>query len=103
MKSFEQISMEYNRAMSMTNELSEIAENFRKLTQQEAIGQLNTLATDWKGENSDHFVRKAADYLRGTSEISSELDKLARNLRANARAVYNAEMTALRLAQERNY
>ncbi len=103
MKTEQEISMDYNRAMSMTDELSEIAEMFRKLTQEEAIGQLNTLAADWKGENSDHFVRKAADYLRSTSDISSELDKLANNIRANARAVYNAEMEALRLAQERNY
>ena len=102
-RSEKEISMDYNRSISMTHELEEIAERFRRITQEEAINELNTLASNWRGENSDHFMRMVSTYLRSTSDVATELERIASRLRANAQAVYNAEMNAIRIASERNY
>lgn len=103
MKSEYEISMDYNRAMSMTRELEELAVKFRNLTQQEAFQRLNYISANWKGENAEHFTRKAGDYLRKTTSISDYLEKVAGLIKQNAQNVYNAEMTALRIAQQRSY
>jgi uncharacterized protein YukE len=103
MKSEEKISMDYNRTIKMADELIELAFKFRNLTKEEAMSQLNTLGSNWKGENAEHFVRKAAGYLQMASESADQLEDLARAIKTNAQNVYNAEMHALRLAQQRSY
>lgn len=103
MKTANEISMDYNRAMQMTNELIELAARFRQATQQDAVNQLNSLNANWKGENAEHFVSKAAKYFRSTADVADQLESIAKGIKANAQSVYNAEMTALRIAQTRNY
>ena len=103
MKSSEKISMDYNRTVKMANELLELASQFRKITQEKAISQLNTLNANWKGENAEHFVRKAGGYLQSKSEVAEQLEELANSIKINSQNVYNAEMNALRIAQQRTY
>ena len=103
MKNEAKISMDYNRTISMANNLLELASQFKKITQEDAIAQLNTLNSNWKGENSEHFIRKASGYLQSKADVADQLEELANSIKINAQNVYNAEMQALRIARERTY
>ena len=103
MKSRYEITLDYNKAMGMTRELSDLAVRFRRLTSNEAKEQLRVLHSGWQGENADHFIGKTDSYLDSTGEIANYLERVADLIRQNAQTVYNAEMTALRIAEERSY
>ncbi len=103
MKSRYEISMDYQRVLSMTNELDELASTLRKETKQNGANTLRTLGAGWSGENAQQFISKANSFLDKTEETASYLNSMASQIRANARRVYLAELEALRIAQQRNY
>ena len=70
MKSSNEIMMDYNNTINMTNELLELAEMFRKHMLDEAESHLNALGSCWKGDNAGSFIRKTQNYLESTSAIA---------------------------------
>ena len=103
MKSSNEISMDYNRAIAMTDELTELRESFRQISQDQMMQLLSLLSSSWKGENADLFIRKLGTYIEGRSEVNTKLEQTIESIRRHAENVYRAEMEALRIAQERKY
>ena len=103
MKTRYEITMDYNRVMSMTSELESLGESFRRVAADQSRDAIRNLGGSWQGENYSAFMRKAETALDDANEIAEFICNMARQIRSNARYVYNAEMEAVRLAEERNY
>lgn len=103
MKTEYEIYLDYHQAIRQADKLDELASELERVggTQlQEALGQVRA---NWSGENADTFMRKTAVLSSQNSKNVQKLRSIASTIRTIARNTYNAEMRALRIAQERGY
>ena len=92
MKTKQQISMDYQRVLSLTSELDRLADELSKEIGEKTDENLGLLRSGWDGDNASEFsLKKTADAIK----------KISAGIRSNAQMVYNAEMEAIRIALER--
>lgn len=96
-----QIQMDFNKAGQKANELDGIADRLSSVAERELPNILDALGSDWKGDNADAYIRKGAGVGENMRETVKDLRNTASTIRTIARNIYNAEMEALRIAEER--
>ena len=96
MRSRSEIIMDYNRVMGLADQLDSLAGKLKQEMDGTVRGTLDSLRAAWQGENSELFISNAAS-------SADSLQSFAYSIRSNAQRVYNAEMEALRIAEERSY
>ena len=101
MASREQIQMDFDRAARQADELDNIASELSRISDREIPDMLNRLGSDWKGDNAGQYIQKGFVLTGQMQGTVASIRQTASTIRAIARNIYNAEMEALRIAEER--
>lgn len=96
-----QIQMDFNKAGQKAGELDDIANRLSKIAETDLPNVLNGLGSDWKGDNADAYIQKGVGLGENMKETVKNLRNTAATIRTIAENIYNAEMEALRIAEER--
>lgn len=91
--------MNFREAMRQAGELETLAGRVRETANQKVEQSMQMLSTGWKGNNANEFLRKYSELKKQILDSANELEAIADDVRRTARAVYNAEMTALQIAK----
>lgn len=103
MRSRSEIIMDYNRVMGLADQLDSLAGKLKQEMDGTVRGTLDSLRAAWQGENSELFMSKSYNFISNAASSADFLQSFAYSIRSNAQRVYNAEMEALRIAEERSY
>lgn len=96
-----QISMDFDQAKKKADELERIAEELGRLSGTEFADTLNNLGTNWKGDNAQAYIQKGFSLKAKMEQTVGALRASASTIRAVAKNIYDAEMEAIRIAEER--
>lgn len=97
------IEFDFRKAMGEADEIDNIANRLSNLSQSKFGGTLQNIAANWKGENADIYLNKGSRLQENMGGTVSELHNIASDIRTIARRIYQAEMAALAIAQQRDY
>lgn len=103
MKSLFSIEFDFRQAIQRAEELEEIAADMKKLANDDLGGSLQNLSIAWKGEAANAYIQKGSRLKEKILKNSNDLTKAASTIRSIAKRTYKAEMTAYRIAMEREY
>lgn len=103
MRSRSEIIMDYNRVMGLADQLDSLAGKLKQEVDGTVRGTLDSLRAAWQGEKSELFMSRSYDFILNAASSADSLQSFAYSIRSNAQRVYNAEMEALRIAEERSY
>lgn len=103
MKSKSAIEFDFRQAMNRADELDQVASEMKRMANNDMQSSLQQLSTAWKGEAASAYLTKGGRLKDKVLKSASDLNKTASTIRSVARRVYNAEMTAYRIAMERAY
>lgn len=101
MASRERIEMDFTRATQKANELDGIADNLSKLADTDLQNTLDGLNNDWKGDNAGEYIKKGFALKENMDKTVKGIRDTASTIRTVAKNIYDAEMEALRIAEER--
>lgn len=96
-----QIQMNFGQAEKKAAELESIAGDLSRLSGTDLQNTLNSLGNNWKGENAGLYIRKGFQLMENMEKTAASLRQTAVTIRSVAQNIYNAEMEALRIAEER--
>lgn len=96
-----QIQMNFSQAERKAAELDDIAGDLTRLSGTDLQNTLNSLGNNWKGENAGLYIGKGFQLIENMEKTAASLRQTAETIRSVARNIYNAEMEALRIAEER--
>ena len=96
-----QIQMNFSQAERKAAELDGIAGDLSRLSRTDLQNTLNSLGNNWKGENAGLYIGKGFQLIENMEKTAASLRQTAETIRSVARNIYNAEMEALRIAEER--
>lgn len=96
-----QIQMDFSRATQKAGELDTIADNLSRLADTDLESTLQGLSSDWKGENATVYIQKGTTLKGNMEKTVKDIRNTANTIRAIAKNIYDAEMEALRIAEER--
>lgn len=103
MKSKSAIEFDFRQAMNRADELDQVASEMKRMANNDMQSSLQQLSTAWKGEAASEYLTKGGRLKDKVLKSANDLNKTAATIRSVARRVYNAEMTAYRIAMERDY
>lgn len=96
------ITFNYNKAVKQAGELEEIAQEIRKVANDKMETSIQTVDKNWDGATSKKFVTKSKQLKSKVVDSADDIEKIASTIKTMAKAIYDAEMEALRIAQERD-
>ncbi|MDE7312623.1 MAG: hypothetical protein K2N87_13550 [Eubacterium sp.] len=102
-KTMHTIEMDFQHAKKQAEELEQIAQNLRMLTENSFQPCLLGIAANWKGENATAFCKKGAVVASGLQQSAVGLSQAADTLRQTAQNTYEAEKRSYELAEARQY
>lgn len=102
-KSAFEIQMDYNNAIRQADSLNEIAKELDNTADRDFQDCISEISRSWTGENSEAYQRKCGQLQEKIGKSADQLRKTAETIKKIAQNTYNAEMTALKLAQVRKY
>lgn len=97
-----EISFNYQRSVNQAAELKGVASSLKKVKDNELVSCLGSVAKNWKGTNSENFVKKAKKMETRIENESKNVTLTAQAIETMAKNIYDAEMAALRAARERS-
>lgn len=97
------IEFDFHRAEAQADKLETVADNLSRLSRSKFENTMQNLASNWKGENASLYLKKGGRLQEQMDGTARELYSIASDIRTIARRIYEAEMKALRLAEEREY
>lgn len=95
------IELNFRQANAQADALDEQATQLRTLANSQLDGIMQQLRGSWTGDAANAYLDKCAQMRQQILTSVNQLTNNADALRKAARRLYNAEMTALRLANER--
>lgn len=101
MASRHQIQMDFTKATQKAKELDDIADNLSKLADTDLQNTLDGLNNDWKGDNAGEYIKKGFALKENMDKTVKDIRETAGTIRTVAKNIYDAEMEALRIAEER--
>ncbi len=97
------IRLNFNRAKQQADRLEEIGNEIKRMASRDYEDTLNGISTAWKGENANAYLAKARVLQGNINSTGNDLIAVANEIRRKAQRVYNAEMEALRIAEQREF
>lgn len=94
------IQFDYNHAISQAKELERLADRIESNVVKKMDGVADDLNAAWKGESAGNYIRKEQQLRDQIKQTARELRDTAADIRRVAKRLYNAEMEAIRIAQE---
>lgn len=103
MTSEKTIKINFQQAKQQANRLDEIAEEMKNLSERDFADTMQIVRSNWRGENADLYISKGTRLQGNMTSTANSLHAIASEIRTVAKRIYEAEMKALRIAQERKY
>lgn len=100
-KTMAEIQMDFSQAMRAAEELDQLAQKLDDVSNKKIESTFQFLKQTWTGEASQEFIKKGKILEEKIAAEGKLLKQNAEAIRVSARAIYNAEMEAFRLAQIR--
>lgn len=97
------IYFNFEQAKRQANELDALANRLSKMATSDLDGAMQTVSANWKGSNASAYLSKGNKLENEMVSTANSLHKVASDIRTIAQNIYNAEMRALAIAQERTY
>lgn len=100
--SYTSIQIDFDEACAQAKKLEDCAEEMKRLANQKLANTLKEMSTSWKGESAAAYFAKADTVRKNIAATSEFLCSIANSVRTQAKRTYDAEMEALRLAEQRS-
>lgn len=97
------IEFNFRTALSQADKIDEIANDLSRLSRTDFGNALQNLSAGWKGENASMYLSKGSTLQGKMNGTSGSLHAVASDIRAIAKRLYDAEMAALAIAEDRTY
>lgn len=97
------IEFNFRQAKQQAESLDDLASRLESLTSSEFRDVMQSLSGHWKGENAVSYIQKGARLENELVRTVKEMRKTAESIRVTAKKIYDAEMYAKRLAEERSF
>lgn len=101
MSSLSVIQFNYKQALAQADKLEGIASDMSRVAKTDMENSMRTLSNGWKGSNANAFIAKETRVQGNVNELAKTIRNIAADIRRVAWTIYQAEMEALRIAQER--
>ncbi len=98
----DKISVDFEAAKREAAQLEELASELERLLQGSYQHVLQELSWGWKGESADAYRRKAEALQGQIGRTAQDIRTVARNVRSSAQKIYEAQMRAKQLAENRS-
>lgn len=92
------IEMDLKRATEQADQIESIASRMATLANSKFDGILQNLSANWKGNSASRYLNKGHVLKGNINRTASDLRAIAREIKAEARRVYDADMAALEIA-----
>lgn len=101
MSSYYSIEFDFEQAKKQASVLDEIANDLNTLTTNKFDTTMQSLSSNWKGDSATAYLKKGVTLQSYMKNSAKDLNTVANNIRTVARKIYEAEMEAKRIAEER--
>lgn len=101
MSSLSELYFNYNKAKEQANQLEDIANRLSSAAKQDMEKILNDVNNAWKSDSAPAYIKKGQKVEADMNTTVNNLKDIARTIRAIAKRVYDAELAAWRVANER--
>ena len=95
------IRLNYQRAIVQADKLTEIGRSIKYMADRDYEDAINGISSAWKGENANTYISKARALQGKIKATGQSLINTADEMRRKAQIIRDAELDALRIAQER--
>ena len=102
MASRAEIRFHFQQALNQADKLESIADNLEGRAGNKLSSSISDLSGAWRGSNAKQFLRKEDALADDIRRSANQLRDIAGDIKRIAKIVYNAEMEALRIANERD-
>ena len=99
--SSDSIRINFSQAKAQADNISELADNMRTLAEREFNDTIQQIASAWQGESAWAYLAKAEQVRSSILSTAKALADVANEIRVEAKRIYDAEMRALEIAQQR--
>lgn len=96
------IEMDFKQAQAQAKRLEELAEQMTTIAEKRMKYSLEKIAGNWEGENANNYLRKGDREKEEIKETAGCLYGIAKDIRAIAQKIYEAEMKALKRARKKH-
>ncbi|BAL00623.1 hypothetical protein OBV_34240 [Oscillibacter valericigenes Sjm18-20] len=103
MRSTFQIIFDFEEAKRQAQKIDDVAERMEELANQKLGQARENLTAYWQGSSAGAFQERQNELQQGILGTAEALHQQADNIRMIAKRLYDAEMEALRIAEERSY
>lgn len=97
------IEFDFTKAKQQAGKLDGAAEQLRRIANNNFQDTMQGISVSWTGENSRQYLNKGMNLKNQMVQTAAKLNGIASEIRTVAQRIYNAEMEALRIAEEREY
>jgi WXG100 family type VII secretion target len=95
------IEMNFAEAKAQANRLDDIASDMKRLAEKGMSEAISQLSSGWKGESATAYFAKSELLRNNILTTAQQIAEIADNIRRIAQRIYEAEMKALSIAQQR--
>ena len=97
------IEFNFRQAKQQAESLDDLASRLENLANVEFRDVMQNLSGHWRGDNAVSYLQKGARLENELSRTVKEIRRTAESIRVTAKKIYDAEMYAKRLAEERSF
>jgi uncharacterized protein YukE len=97
------IEFNYQNTINLVRQLESVAEDIKNVSDQCVKNSLQILSLKWNGENYKKFFSKGDLLCSKMNKKTGSVVVIASTISEIARTIYEAELEALRIAEERAY
>ena len=94
-----QININFQAAQMQAKKLEDIADNKKRLADQQLANTVQEMSACWKGEAATAYFSKVGKVKQDIAATAKTLYAIAASIREEAKRIYDAEMKAVTLAQ----
>ena len=98
---YSEIQFNYSQAIKQASTLESIAKNLNKRANSDLSGIMRDVSNAWKSDSSPAYIRKGEKVKSDILTSAKNLQAIASSIRTVAKNVRDAELEALRIAEER--
>lgn len=97
------IEFNFRQAKQQAEHLDGLASRLENLAAGEFRDAMQNLSGHWKGENANAYLQKGSRLETELVKTVKEIRQTAESIRVTAKKLYDAEMYAKRLAEQRSF
>lgn len=101
MATYSSIKFDFARAKQEAARLESVADEMKRIANSEMEDTFSQLSSGWKGDSASLYLSKGSKVKHDILNTANDLYAVAESIRRTAQKIYNAEMEAKRIAEER--